>query len=131
MNEVMLNPLAVVIAALSMFLLGGLWYSVLFAKPWQRAAGVSDEALRGGAIRVFAVAAVLALVAAASLAAFIGEESVAFGASVGAITGLTFAAAFMGIVYAFERRTLLHAAINGGYAVVAFAAMGAIIGALQ
>ena len=33
------NWLAVIAAALSMFVIGGLWYGPLFAKPWQRAAG--------------------------------------------------------------------------------------------
>ena len=42
------NWLAVLAAALSSFVLGGLWYSALFAKAWQAAAGVSDEAMRGG-----------------------------------------------------------------------------------
>ena len=32
------------IAAISAFVIGGLWYSpVLFAKTWQREAGISDE----------------------------------------------------------------------------------------
>ena len=35
------------IAALSAFMLGGLWYSpALFGKVWQREAGLSDEQLR-------------------------------------------------------------------------------------
>ncbi|NNK34276.1 MAG: DUF1761 domain-containing protein, partial [Xanthomonadales bacterium] len=34
------------IAALSAFILGGLWYSpLLFGKAWQREAGLSDEQL--------------------------------------------------------------------------------------
>lgn len=131
MNDITIDPLAVGLAALSMFVIGGLWYSALFAKPWQRAAGVSDEALRTGAPRVFLGSFILSLVIAASLAAFIGEESAGFGATVGAVAGLTFVTAFLGIVYLFERRSLLHAAVNAGYAVVSFAVMGAIIGALQ
>ena len=47
--ELVLNPLAVAAAAASTFILGGLWYSLLFAKPWQRAAGVTDEQLKSGA----------------------------------------------------------------------------------
>lgn len=131
MEDIVLSPLAVGLAALSMFVIGGVWYSALFAKPWQRAAGVSDAQLGSGAARVFIGSALLALVAAASLAAFIGSASVAFGATVGAVAGATYVGAFVGIVYLFERRPLAHAAINVGYAVVSFAVMGAIIGALQ
>ena len=123
--------LAVGLAALSMFLIGGVWYSALFPKAWQRAAGVSDEALRSGAARVFIGSFVLAVVIAGSLAAFIGSESVVFGTVVGAVAGLTFFAAPLGIVYLFERRSLALFAINGGYGVVSFTAMGLIIGALQ
>ena len=42
------NWLAVVAAALSMFVIGGLWYGPLLAKPWQRAAGLSDEQVKSG-----------------------------------------------------------------------------------
>lgn len=126
-----INFLVVGLAALSMFLIGGLWYSVLFPRAWQREAGVSDEALGSGAARVFIGSFVLALVIAGSLAAFIGSESIAFGTTVGAVAGLTFFAAPLGIVYLFERRSLALAAINGGYGVVSFAVMGLIIGALQ
>ena len=34
-----INWLAVLAAAVSSFVLGGLWYSALFAKAWQSAAG--------------------------------------------------------------------------------------------
>ncbi|PKQ25667.1 MAG: DUF1761 domain-containing protein [Actinobacteria bacterium HGW-Actinobacteria-4] len=129
--EITLSPLAVVVAAVSMFIIGGLWYSVLFAKPWQRAAGVSDEALSTGAARVFGGSFVLALVIAASLAAFIGEESVVFATTVGAISGVTFAAAFLVIVSLFERRSAALMLINGGYAAVSFTVMGLLIGLIQ
>ena len=40
------NWLAVIAATIAAFMLGGLWYSpLLFAKAWQRAAGLSDEAI--------------------------------------------------------------------------------------
>ncbi len=43
--ELNINWLAVLLAALAGFIVGGLWYSVLFAKVWQREAGVTDEQL--------------------------------------------------------------------------------------
>ena len=43
------NILAVLIAAVSSFLLGGLWYSpALFGKAWQREVGLTDEQLAKG-----------------------------------------------------------------------------------
>ena len=40
------NWIAIVVAAVGSFVLGGLWYSpVLFGKAWQREAGLTDEKL--------------------------------------------------------------------------------------
>jgi hypothetical protein len=126
-----INPLAVVLAALSAFVIGGLWYSVLFARPWQSAAAVTDEQLATGRVRVFVGSFFLALVIAASLAAFIGSGGAGFGVLAGLLAGATFVAAALGIIYLFERRSLRHFAINAGYSVVAFTVMGVILGALQ
>lgn len=129
--DIVINPLAVALAALVTFVIGGLWYSLLFAKPWQRAAGVTDEQLKSGAVRIFVGSFLLAIVMAASLAAFIGSNGAAFGTFAGFAAGLTWVAAAFGINYLFERRSLALWAINAGYNVVTFTAMGAIIGALQ
>lgn len=123
--------LAVLLAALAGFLVGGLWYSVLFAKVWQRAAGVSDEQLTRGTVRVFAGSFLLSAVASVVLAAFIGAADIGFGALAGLAVGAGWVAAAVGISYLFERRSLMLFAINAGYNVVTFTVMGAIIGALQ
>jgi hypothetical protein len=127
------NWLAVFVAALSMFLLGGLWYSpLLFAARWMAANGFTDEELRkrGGTGRIFVGAFALALVAAANLAFFLGgaDTTVAWGATAGALTAVWIVAA-LGILYLFERRPLRLFAINAGYYVVAFPLMGLILGA--
>jgi hypothetical protein len=59
------NIWAVLTAAVSGFVLGGLWYSpLLFAKAWQREAGISDEQLKSANMGlVFGLAFVLCLVA--------------------------------------------------------------------
>lgn len=123
--------LGVLIAAVSAFAVGGLWYSVLFARPWQRAAGVSDEQLRRGTVRIFAGSFLLAVVMSVVLAAFIGPAGVGFGALAGLAVGLGWVATSLGILALFERRSPVHWAINAGYAVVSYTGMGAIIGAFQ
>ena len=41
-----INYLAAVVAAVSSFVIGGVWYSpILFAKAWQREAGLTDALL--------------------------------------------------------------------------------------
>ena len=126
-----INWLGVLLAALATFAVGGLWYSVLFAKAWQREAGVTDEQLKNGTVRVFVGSFLLALVMAVVLAAFIGDAGAGFGTLAGLAAGVAWVAAALGINYLFERRSLTLFAINASYSVVAFTAMGAIIGALQ
>jgi len=129
--DIVINPLAVALAALSTFIIGGLWYSLLFATRWQRAAGVTDETLRSGSARVFIGSFALALVMAASLAAFIGSGGTVFGTSAGFAVGVTWVSAAFGINYLFERRPVSLFLINASYNIVAFTIMGAIIGAVQ
>ncbi|MEO8261503.1 MAG: DUF1761 domain-containing protein [Pseudolysinimonas sp.] len=129
--ELSINWLAVLLAAISAFVIGGLWYSLLFAKPWQRAAGVTDEQLKTGMVRIFVGSFLLAVVMAASLAAFIGAGGAAFGLFAGLAAGLTWVAAAFGINYLFERRSIRLFLINASYNVVSFTVMGLIIGAMQ
>ena len=43
-----INWLAVLLGALAFFLVGAIWYGVLFSKAWQKAAGMSDEKIQSG-----------------------------------------------------------------------------------
>ena len=126
-----LNWLAILAAALSAFVLGGLWYSVLFAGPWQKAAGVSDEQIRASNPMVlFGGAFVLSLVASAAFAVFLGPEiNLATGALYGFTAGLCWVTASLGITYLFERRPLALFLINGGYQTLQYTLIGAILGA--
>lgn len=128
----MVNWLAVIAAALSMFVIGGLWYSpLLFDKAWRRAANVSDEQVAGGnPALIFGGAFVLALLMAANLAFFISGPEVTLAFAVGAAlaAGLGWAALSVGILTLFERRPLSYFLINGGYLTVSFAVMGLILG---
>ena len=129
--DIVINPWAVLAAAASTFVLGGLWYSVLFAKVWQRAAGVTDEQLKHGQVRVFVGSALLAIVQALSLSSFIGAGGWAFGLFAGLAAGLTWVAAAFGVNYLFERRPLSLFFTNAGYNVLAFSLMGLLIGLIQ
>lgn len=128
-----INPFAVLVAAVSMFLVGGLWYSpLLFARPWMAANGFTEQSLRegGGMGRIFGGSFVLALLSAANLAAYLGgpDTTALWGTAAGALTAVWIVAA-IGIIYLFERRTLKLFFINAGYFVVAFPLMGLVLGA--
>ncbi|WP_088283076.1 DUF1761 domain-containing protein [Ideonella sp. A 288] len=132
MGSIQFHYPAVLLAALSGFLIGGLWYSpLLFARVWQREAGLSDDQVTHPPVgRIFALSAVAQLVMAFNLAAFIGARaSLGFGLFAGFATGLGWVAMSLGVIYLFEQRSLRLWLINGGYQVVAYTAMGGILGA--
>ncbi|HET9229733.1 MAG TPA: DUF1761 domain-containing protein [Vitreimonas sp.] len=127
-----INWLAVFAAAASSFILGGLWYSALFAKQWQIAAGVTDEQIKNGNMGlIFGGSFVLALIASASFAVFLGPEVDAMtGALYGLTAGLCWVAGSFGMNYLFERKNLPLFLINGGYHTLQFTLIGLILGAL-
>lgn len=125
-----INWMAVLVAAVASFVLGGLWYSpVLFGKAWQREAGLTDEKLKNGNLaRIFGLSFVLAFLAAWNFANFLGPRpSVVFGTAVGASAGLLWVASSFGINYLFERKSFKLFAINGGYHTVQFAIIGLVL----
>jgi hypothetical protein len=126
-----INWLAVLAAALSAFLLGGLWYSpALFQKAWQRGAGISDEELQKGGHpgKVYGGAFVLSLIAAATFAMFLDKLPVGEATAYGFCAGLTWVAASFGINYLFERKTMTLLLVNGGYHTLQFTLYGLILG---
>ncbi len=130
MNSI--NWLAVIVAALSSFFLGSLWYSkILFGNAWMKACGFSEEELQDANMgKIFGTAFVLMLFAAFNLAMFIGPEAdTAFGATAGFFAGIGWVATMIGVHYLFERKTLAHFLINAGYSTIALTVMGAILGA--
>jgi len=125
---------AIIVAAISAFALGGLWYSpVMFVKRWMKETGITeDSASRTNMFKVFSLAFILSLVAAFFLAMFIGIDAGAgFGALAGFMAGIGWVFTFMGISYLFESRSLAHLLINAGYSVVSLTIMGFIIGIWQ
>ena len=129
-----LNWLAIIVAALSAFALGSLWYSpILFVKRWMKETGITEESAKeANMATLFGLSFVLSIVASFFLAMFLGKDAGAgFGALAGFMAGLGWVFTFMGITYLFERRTLAHFLINSLYSVVSLTIMGLIIGVWQ
>lgn len=128
-----INWIAVVVAAVSSFVLGGLWYSpLLFGKAWQKEAGLTDEKLKqGNMAMIFGFSFVLSLLAAWNFANFLGPRpSLVFGGAVGASAGLLWVASSFGINYLFERKSFKLFAINGGYHTLQFTIIGLVLALL-
>lgn len=129
-----LNYLAIALAALSTFLLGGIWYSpAAFGKAWMKENGFTEEDLKKGSMaKIFGLAFILALISAINLAMFMGpEKDVSMGAAYGFAAGFGWVATFVGTHYLFERKSFKLFLINAGYSVVALTVMGVIIVAMN
>ena len=126
-----LNWIAVLVAALSGFVIGGLWYGPLFQKPWMRHTGITKEqGASTSPVRLFGGAYALNLIAATGVALLIGDHAGwLWGLHAGALAGAFFVATALGVIYLFEQRPFGLWLINAGYQVVNFSAMGAILGA--
>jgi hypothetical protein len=124
------NVLAVLVAALSSFMLGGLWYSdALLGRTWRREAGEERMAGQGHPAKVFGLSFLFALVAAFAYAWLVpAPGSAATALAQGLVVGAGIVAASFGINYQFAARSTKLWLIDGGYHTVQFALYGLVIG---
>ena len=126
-----LNYLAVLVAAVSNFILGALWYSPpLFGKTWMAAAGMTEEDVgKANMPLILGLAFLLELLAAGFVGMLLhGEGTLHLGLIFGLHVGAFAVATSFGVVYLFEQRPFKLWLVNAGYMVVAFTLMGGIIG---
>lgn len=126
-----INYLAVIVAAVSAFVIGGIWYSpILFAKSWMMENGFTEESLKkGNQAMIFGGSFILELIIAFNLAAFLqGPADLAWGITAGALAGVGWVAFSIGVTYLFERKSMKLFLINAGYHAVTFMIMGGILG---
>ncbi len=129
-----LNWLAIIVAAISAFALGAIWYSpLMFVRIWMKETGITQESAKeANMAKVFGLSFLLSLIASLFLALFIGVNAGGgFGALAGFMAGLGWVFTFLGITYLFERRSLVHFLINAFYSIVSLTLMGFIIGVWQ
>jgi hypothetical protein len=125
------NVLSILVATISAFVLGGLWYSpLLFGKAWQKANGFGEGEPPAAGGRVFGISFILCLVMAVNLAMFLHDPKtdLIWGSAAGFLAGFGWVAMGLGVVSLFERRPWSYALINGGYLTLALTLMGAILG---
>jgi len=124
------NIWAVVAAAASSFLLGGLWYSpLLFLKPWNEAMGRTEED-NGHPAKVFGLSFAFALLSAFVFAMLLGPDPVlSESVKAGLVVGVGFVGMSFGINYQFANRPMSVLFIDGGYHAGQFLLFGLILGA--
>ena len=130
------NYVAIIVAAVVAFLVGGLWYSPLvFAKQWIAAHGFTAEQLAGmkaGAPKAYGISFVALVVMAAVLSLILnhlGVQDWMGGALWAAHIWLGFAATIGLMANLYGGRKFAVFLIDTGYQLVYLVVMGAILGA--
>jgi hypothetical protein len=127
------NYLAVVVAAIAYFVLGALWYGVLFNKPWMALEHITIEQARSvSPVVPYIVSFLLELLVAYSLALLCiwrNANTASRGASVGVLVWIGFVGPIALMNYMFEMRPRALYAINEFYPLAGLILMGAILGA--
>lgn len=127
-----LNWFAVITAALSNFLIGGLWYSqILFGKVWMKENNFTDDSLNEVNMpKIFGLTFLFSFVMALNLAMFLNDTNTTagWGATAGFLAGFGWAAMSIFIIGQFERKSTKYMLIHGGYVTISFIVMGLIIG---
>jgi hypothetical protein len=102
-----LNWLAVLVATIAWFALGGLWYSApVFGRPWMRSVGMEDTPERPGpAIYLFPlVAYFIAVIALGMVARATGTDTLGEAIVLGLVVGIGFGMTLYAVESVFGRR---------------------------
>ncbi len=128
MNTEMFNDfpwLQTLVAALAYFMLGALWYSkLLFSKKWIEylKIDINDPNAKKGVGLMFGGSFVMMFLQCFALAVLVNRledfnGGWMSGVKLGALTGVCFSAATIGVNYLYEKKPLGLFLINAGYAV--------------
>ena len=119
-----INYLAVFVAAIAGFMVGGVWYSVLFGERWMKAAGITKEDMdcedgkKNSAMVPMVMAGVADLVMAWMLAGIIahasGDVSIAKGLLAACFVWLGFVVTTNSVNYAFQMKPIALTIIDSG-----------------
>ena len=127
------NLLAILIAAACGFLVGGIWYGPLFGKAWQREIGMSDDELKSAnMLKIYGTTFLFSLLSAVFLGHLLSHFDSDFHRTMMISVGIAlgFIAPAIGTNYLFGRKSGKLFAIDAGYWVAFYAAMGLVFGFL-
>jgi hypothetical protein len=127
------NYPAVIVAAIAYWILGAVWYGVLFSKPWMALEHMTIEQAQSiNPVIPYIVSFLLELLVAYSVAQLCiwrNADTVGRGASVGVLVWIGFVGPIAFMNYMFEMRPKALFAINEFYPLAGLVLMGAILGA--
>ncbi|WP_024610934.1 DUF1761 domain-containing protein [Pseudoalteromonas sp. TB64] len=121
---------AILIAALSSFMLRGVWYSkVMFKQAWLESCGLTELDLQSANPNwIFVGSFIFALISAFTLSLFLGADiSTGEGVFTGFAIGLFWVSSSLGLNCIFEQRPAKLFLINSGYHILQFSIMGLVL----
>ncbi|WP_448213957.1 DUF1761 domain-containing protein [Colwellia sp. MEBiC06753] len=127
-----INFFAVIAAAVSSFLVGGLWYSpLLFGKKWMVESGF-DETKAGPSLKVFGLSFLYALFAALIFSLLLGPNpTMAKAIEFATLVSIGLIVTSFGINYQFSNKSAMLLLIDGGYHTAQFLLYGVILATWQ
>jgi hypothetical protein len=127
------NYPAVVVAAVVYWIMGALWFGVLFAKPWMALEQMTEEQARSAnPVLPYVVSFLLNLLIAyvlGQLCLWRNATTAARGAALGTLLWIGFVGPITYTTYMYELRPWQLFAINQFYPLAGLCVMGAILGA--
>ena len=127
------NYAAVFISALAYWLLGAVWFGVVFSKPWMALENITMEQAKSmNPVLPYVVSFLLNLLIAYALAQVCiwrNANTIGRGASVGVLLWIGFIGPITYTTYMYEMRPKELFAINQFYPLAGMVLMGAILGA--
>ncbi len=115
------NYLAIIVSAVVYFVIGAVWYSLVFGKIWMKYVGRSEEQLRSGSKIVFLYTLIAELVICFAMAFIIwilGTPNCVSAIKVGLFFGLAFTSTIIAINNWYGQRSWKLTFIDSGYHIV-------------
>jgi surface polysaccharide O-acyltransferase-like enzyme len=126
------NYLAVIVAAIAYWLLGAIWYGVVFGEAWMALEHMTAEQARSmNPVLPYVITLVLNVLIAYALAQICiwrNADTLGRGASVGVLLWIGFVGPVTFTTYMYEMRPKELYAINQFFPLAGFVLMGAILG---
>lgn len=123
------NLLAIFVAAAAGFLVGGIWYGPIFGKVWMNENGFTEEELKkANMLKIYGLTFAFSVLSAVFLGHLLAAVQAGTRATMMISTGIAlgYIAPAIGTNYLFSRKSGKLFAIDAGYWVVFYAAMGLV-----
>ena len=126
-----MNWLSVFLAALSGFVVGGIWYGPIMGKRWMAASGITeDDVKNSNMLKIYGTTFLLSIISATALShmfAMLGGSSFRGIMMISVGIALGFIIPAIGTNYLFSQKKIVLFLIDAGYWLLFYIAMGLVM----